>query len=160
MLGEYRASTVTTVIKAAMVFLAGAVLLTGCVTVNVTPAPTGTPSPLRTVGEGYVCSGRTLGRNISLNQPSMHYTLTGQCGMVGIQGAGITASIESAKSVAINGDRNRVTGKSLALVSIQGQDNTVSATVVGSLAINGDRNTVASPAIGPKAVNGQGNTVG
>ncbi len=142
-----------------MVLLAGAVLLTGCVTMIVMPKSSRLPSPLPTVGEDLFCSGKSLGKNIALNQPSGHYTLTGQCGIVSIEGAGITATIESAKSVAINGDRNTVTGKSLALMSIQGQDNTVSATVIGSLAINGDRNSVTSPAIGPKAVNGQGNTV-
>ncbi|MCU1413159.1 MAG: hypothetical protein JWN80_499, partial [Microbacteriaceae bacterium] len=99
-------------------------------------------------------------QNLTLNQPGVHYSLTGNCGEVSIQGQDITVTMVSAKSLTINGDRNTVTAKSLGAVSVQGQDNTMSATVIGALTINGDRNTVTAPAVGPKSVNGQSNSVG
>jgi PBP1b-binding outer membrane lipoprotein LpoB len=142
--------------KAATVLVAAGLLLTGCVTVNVAPKPTATPAPSASVTGSADCTAQ----NLTLNQPGLHYTLTGTCGEISIQGQDITVSMVSAKSVTINGDRNTVTAKSLGAVSIQGQDNTMSATVVGALTINGDRNTVTAPAIGPKSVNGQANTVG
>jgi hypothetical protein len=139
-------------IKAAIVMAAGALLLTGCVTANITP----TPAPSATATGSSDCTAK----NITLNQPGMHYTLTGNCGDVSIQGQGITVSLDSAKALTISGDRNIVTGKTFGAVSIQGQDNTISATVIGALTINGDRDTVTAPSIGPRSVSGNGDSVG
>ncbi|MET0976046.1 MAG: DUF3060 domain-containing protein [Leifsonia sp.] len=138
--------------------------------------------PLETAPETPVALGRdvrcTDGQDVTIDGRGREFRVTGPCGAVTVRGSAITAEIETAASLAIEGqavvvrvdgdltaldvrgDANSIEAGSIAAIAVSGQANRIDGGHLGALSIDGDDNTVLGDTEpSPSSIDGQGNVV-
>jgi hypothetical protein len=151
----------TRLLAGAAIGVAVALGLSGCIVVQVpTPAVTDDADPTRTalpdaVGSTADCTDA----DIRLTQASTSYTLTGDCGVVTIEGADITVDAGNLDGLVIRGDRILIEAAAVGSIEIGGTQNTVDAEDVGAVSINGDRNEIDAFTVFTVAVSGNDNEI-
>ncbi|TBN57495.1 DUF3060 domain-containing protein [Glaciihabitans arcticus] len=148
-------------------------VLAGC-SVSTGPNPLGLNN--KAEPQTYDCSGD----DTTFNEPGVTYVVNGRCGVVTVEGEGISVGIARAERINIRGDDNEVTAGIVGSVLINGQGNEVDAggddtitaveiagdgnrvsavTMIESVVVNGNDNlTESQNGIGTVADNGTGNS--
>ena len=140
--------------KGLLATLALTLVLAGC-SVSTGPNPLGLNN--RAEPQTYDCSGD----DTTFNEPGATYVVNGTCGVVTIEGEGITVGIARAERIIIRGDDNEVKAGIVGSVLINGQGNEVDAggdDTITAVEIAGDGNRVSAVnAIESVVVNGNDN---
>jgi len=165
-----------------------AVVLTGCITVNVPDRsePTGAPAPapVQTHDDdddfANAVTTPCAGDDITLSDLTGPVIITGDCPSVTIEGSNFDVRIEKTGSLTIRGDDNDVDVVDASAVMISGQDNDVDVTRSGitlveiagndnsvstpgdidGAVVNGNDNDLEYATLGERAENGTGNSFG
>ncbi|GAA1858489.1 DUF3060 domain-containing protein [Microbacterium koreense] len=125
---------------------AGLLTLTGCVTVQVDPAPTPTSDaePDGEVNAPDDTIGSCVDGVLLIAGSTDDADVSGECSTVRIEGTDLEVDLDdvTVETIEIRGDRIEVDAIDPASVDIEGQENDVDADELGTLSIAGDRNAV------------------
>ncbi|GAA1520496.1 hypothetical protein BJ978_003202 [Agromyces terreus] len=166
---------------AALIGLAGVLLLAGCVMpVDRDPAGVdgsdGSDGSNAAGGRQQVSCAETS--SITLEGQRVRYDVEGDCAEVIVRGDDLTVRLNATTAlsiegqdndiesraelgaVTINGNDNDVEARTIASITISGRDNDLEAATVGSVEISGEDNSIeADNDPQPVRINGNGNTV-
>ena len=143
------------------VFVASALLLTGCVTVVAPSRDQDVEGPVAEDLDNRTEVSCSPGEELLLNNPSTLYTISGPCEDVTVEGTDLIIRAEQIENLVLRGDRNVIEATSIEDLEISGQDNTVKADSIEDVEIAGDRNSIESATpIEDSDVSGNDNDLG
>jgi hypothetical protein len=97
--------------------------------------------------------------DIRLTEANATYTLTGECGIVTIEGADITVDAGNLEGLVVRGDRITVEAAAVGSIKVSGTENTITVDDAGAISINGDRNRIRAFTVYTVDVSGNDNVV-
>ena len=130
-------------------------LLTGCITIQVTPD--GNRDADGRLIETVDCGSQ---RSITLDKPDTAYSLGGSCREVILAGTNLTMAAEEVRVLTVRGDDNHISVGSFETLSVEGQRNEIETHSGGDADIKGNENSLHSgDDLDDVTVSGQDNEV-
>src|SRR5690606_14714768 len=107
-------------------------------------------------GFGASCSDHS---DVLISLDDFSSLLQGECGDIVVTGSGGSLTVDTARSIRVEGSDVTVINSAVATVDVTGSDNSLNLTRAGTVRIGGDRNVLAGHEIDEVELSGTDNTV-